>query len=432
MTGGIVLETVEERGDRGGAERLPGIAPRRDGLLVERVAVPALREEWDALLPRARTNNVFVTWDFLATWWEHFRRSREGLTLLVREPDGRPVAILPFYVEALRTRFGEARVLRNTGYGDVVNPDFLDVLVEEGREDEVADLVAPLLFDDPAWDYVEFSELDPSGSLARMARRWARTRGLEFRLEPRATCPFVPLPASFEEYLAGRNAHFRHQLRRYRRKIQRELGVSWKRVGVDLDVGTGIAHLTALHQERMEATERGGNFRKDDYRHFHRVLADRLQRSGRLYFWVLFVEGSPIATHYGFLHDGVYFGYQMGFTHRFARYSPGHYMTGVVLEKLIEEEHAREMNLLRGTDAWKYRWTDHERRTVTVRLLPDSWRARWAYLGAALSQPPILVMRFLLGRENFEEIRRCWKTALERVRPVEARSPKPRGKGGKG
>ena len=428
MTGGIVLEKVEDRESAGAAERLPGIAPRRDGLVVERVAVPALREEWDDLLSRARTNNVFVTWDFLATWWEHFRRSREGRTLLVREADGRPVAILPFYVERLRTRFGEARVLRNIGYADVVNPDFLDVLVEEGREDEVADLVAPLLFDDPSWDYVEFSELDPAGSLTRMARRWARTHGLEFRLEPRATCPYVPLPATFEEYLAGRNAHFRHQLRRYRRKIQRELGVSWKRVGVDLDVGTGIAHLTALHQERMEATDRGGNFRKDDYRHFHRVLAERLHRSGRLYFWVLFVEGSPIATHYGFLHGDVYFGYQMGFTHRFARYSPGHYMTGVVLEKLIEEEHAREMNLLRGTDAWKYRWTDRERRTVTVRLLPDSWRARWAYLGAALSQSPALVMRFLLGRENFEEIRRCWKVAREKVRPADARPAKPRGK----
>ena len=395
----------------------PGRAPG-EGLVVEEAPVPALREEWEALLPRARAGSVFVTWDFLATWWEHFRRSRRGRTLLVREPDGRPVAILPFYVERLATRFGEARVLRNVGYADVVNPDFLDVLVEQGREEEVADLVAPLLFDAPDWDFVEFSELDPEGSLPVMARRWARTRGLALLVEPRATCPYVPLPASFEEYLMGRNAHFRHQLRRYRRKIQRELGVTWKRVGVDLDVGTGIAQLAALHQERMEATARGGNFRKDDYRHFHRVLAERLARSGRLYFWVLFVEGTPIATHYGFLHDGVYFGYQMGFTPRFARYSPGHYMTGVVLEKLIEEEHAREMNLLRGTDAWKYRWTDRERRTVTVRLLPGSWRSRWAYLGAALSQSPPLVLRFLLGRENFEELRRCWKAARERVRPA--------------
>jgi CelD/BcsL family acetyltransferase involved in cellulose biosynthesis len=374
-------------------------------MIVERARIADLAEAWGALLPRARTRNAFVTWPFLATWWEQFRREREERTFVARRTaGGDPVAIVPLYVESRRTRLGRVPVLRNIGFGDVVNPDFLDALVAPGAEAEVARALAPQLAADAAWQLAEFSELAADGSLVRMVPFLAERLGTEAVVERRATCPYIPLPASYDAFLASCNPHFRQQIRRYRRVIERELAPQWKRTGEDVDVETGIELLTRLHQERMEATERGGNFRKADYADFQRAVSARLAEAGDLYFWILFLEGSPAAAHYGFLHDGVYYGYQMGFAVRYAKYSPGHYMTGVVMEKLIALG-AREMNLLRGTDAWKFRWTEKTRSTVAARVRRAGVAPALASLRAELSQSPSLVLRSLIGRDAFDEVR---------------------------
>ena len=392
-------------------------APGASGLSVELAPLPALRAEWSWLEPRARTRNVFNAWTFVDAWWEHFREGadgrapREERVFVVRNGAGQPVAIVPLYVDPRPTRFGRVRVLRNVGYGDVVNPDFLDALCIPGFEERVAAAIAPRLFGDPGWDFAQFSELAEGGSLALMAEAWSEERRALVRRETRSPCPYLPLPASFDEFMAARNPHFRQQLRRYRRKIERELGVEWRRVGRDIDVDAGMDLLARLHQARMEATGRGGNFKKDDYQRFHRALATRLAGSGELYFWVLTIEGLPGASHYGFLHDGVYYGYQMGFTPQYERWSLGHYMTGVVVEKLIEEEHAREMNLLRGRDAWKFRWTDEVRCTESITMIRPGLRSRWLHFGAALSQSPPLVLRSLIGRDAFDELRSATERA---------------------
>lgn len=380
----------------------------REELQVSLVTLDALRDEWDDLARRARTSNAFTSWTFLTTWWDHFHRGRTPRIYALRRPGGQLVGVVPLYVEERTGRLGTIRVLSNVGYGDVVNPDFLDAVVETGMEPAVADALRPVLEQDDGWDHAEMSDLAQDGSLVRIGQILADRLGWEITLTRRSQCPKITLPDSFEEFLASRNPHFRQQLRRYRRKIEKDLEVEWKRVGVDVDVGTGMHAITHLHQQRMEATDRGGNFRKDDYRAFHRDLAERMARVGKLYFWLLYSGGRPVATHYGYLSDGVYYGYQMGFAPRYHRWSPGHYMTGVVLERLIELG-AREMNLLRGDDPWKVRWTDERDQTVSMSLVAPSWTSRSSWMRANLSEPLPIALRFLMGRDSFDEIRAAWK-----------------------
>ncbi|MDQ7088886.1 MAG: GNAT family N-acetyltransferase [Acidobacteriota bacterium] len=386
----------------------------RGGLTVGLEPIAALREEWDALLERSRTRSVFMSWTFLCTWWEHFHRRRQPRVWVVRDGEGRTVAILPLYLEVRTLRLGTVRVLRNMGFGDVVNPDFLDAIVERDRECEVAPLLLAALEADTEWEYAEFSELSPGGSMLLLADQWERLGVFESRVERRARCPYITLPDSFDAFLKSCNSHFRQQLRRYRRKIERDLSVEWKQVGVDVDVAAGIEALAKLHQERMEATDRGGNFRKQDYLVFHRDLAERMVQSGQLYFWLLYVDGAPMATHFGYLDAGVYYGYQMGFSPRYHKWSPGHYMTGVVLEKLIALG-AREMNLLRGTDAWKFRWTRKSRDTQALSLIRRSRLSSWAWIRANLSAPPAIALRFALGRDAFEQLREALATFRRRM-----------------
>ncbi|UCF66452.1 MAG: GNAT family N-acetyltransferase [Acidobacteriota bacterium] len=385
-------------------------------LTVERSALPALRDVWRELITRARTRNIFVDWEFISTWWDHFRGDRAGRVYTVQDERGRVVAIVPLYVETTRLRFGCVRVLRNVGHGDVINPDFLDALVVPGLEPMVARALAPYLIADAEWEYARWSDLVDDGSLVRIARELDRVTELELQKEQRSLCPYVSLPQEFDQYLATCSSTFRHKIRQRSRKIERDLKVSWQRVGGDIGVSTGIALLTRLHQQRMESTGRGGNFRKGRYREFHRELSERLARRGKLFFWVLFTEGQPFASEYGYLDRGVFYGYQMGFDPRYRSWSPGTYMMAVTMRKLIEEEGAHEMNFLRGTDDWKFRWTDEARPTVSLTLTRPGWRSHLARLRAGLSGPPALVLRFLIGRDSFNELRSTMRRFRRQLR----------------
>lgn len=380
---------------------------RRGRLTVAVEPLAGLEREWSVLAEISPTRSFFTGYTFNRVWWDSFRRQREERIYVVRDQQREAVAILPLYRERRRTRLGRVQYLALLGTGDRANPDFLDILVRPGLEAAAGAALLGSLRAQADWDFAEFNELDPAGVLPRLLGDWSARTGGELREEVRCTCPYIPLPDDFELFLKSCNPHFRQQLRRYRRVIERDLAPQWKKVGVDLGIPEGLRILADLHQERMEGTDRGGNFRNPEYAAFHRALAEGAAQSGELSLWILFLEGRPAASHYGFLSGGVYYGYQMGFAEKYARYSPGHYVTGIVLEKLIAAR-AREMNFLRGTDRWKFRWTDQVRTTRRFVLLSPGWRGRWAFTAVSLSQSPALALRFLIGRESFDEMRRAW------------------------
>ena len=53
-----------------------------------------LREEWEALLQASAANGLFLTWEWLATWWKHFSVERE-LFVLTARASGELMAIAP-------------------------------------------------------------------------------------------------------------------------------------------------------------------------------------------------------------------------------------------------------------------------------------------------------------------------------------------------
>src|SRR6266851_5848765 len=77
--------------------------------LVDRLE--SLREEWMHLAEQGQ--NIFATWEFATTWWEHFGAGRRLLTVGCRNSGGELFAILPLYLWRRRP----LRVMRFLGNG---------------------------------------------------------------------------------------------------------------------------------------------------------------------------------------------------------------------------------------------------------------------------------------------------------------------------
>ena len=92
----------------------------------------ALRPYWDDLLEASRSNNPFLTFEWLHAWWAHLGRN-EGLRVLACWSDDRLVAVAPL----MATRaFGLFPRLEFLGTGHA-GSDYLDVVVRRGYEAEV-------------------------------------------------------------------------------------------------------------------------------------------------------------------------------------------------------------------------------------------------------------------------------------------------------
>ena len=90
----------------------------------------ALRPEWDSLLCDSASASLFLTWEWLHTWWTHLRASSQLRMLAVRA-GGELIAIAPFQM----TGNGVAHFpcLEMLGTGDA-GSDYLDLIIRRGWE----------------------------------------------------------------------------------------------------------------------------------------------------------------------------------------------------------------------------------------------------------------------------------------------------------
>jgi len=324
----------------------------------------ALGSEWDDLLARSAADTVFLTWDWLWTWWEVYGDGTRPCVALVREA-GRLVAAAPCKIEVRRHYGLTFRQLEFIGTGRAVWPDFLDFVIERGREAELAPALVDALARERGWDKLALTDMLETSPVRAPLTAALRAAGLRPRSENGTVCPYLRLPPTWAELEARLTHNFRRNHRKKRRRLDAVL-VPWR--GSE-DVAAAIAALACLHQERMESSGRGGNFGKPGYRAFHERFAGRAAGRGWLYLAFLERAGKPIAGRYGFLYRGTYYAYQCGFDPAAAEDSPGEVLLGMVMEDLIGRG-AAEFNFLRGAEPHKLHWTDQRRQTVRV----DGWR----------------------------------------------------------
>jgi CelD/BcsL family acetyltransferase involved in cellulose biosynthesis len=297
-------------------------------------------DEWTALAARAGSPFAFPEWS--AAW---FSQLGEGspLPLACRREDGSIAAILPLY------RSGPGLRLAGHGESDELGP----VCAPEDRGAAWAALRSwlteadwqTLVLDDiPA---VEHEVLGPG---TRLVRRMAS--------------PSVDLAGGFEAWLGGRSPGFRSQLRRRRRRLERDHAVAYRvcedpeRLGRDLDT------LFALHHARWGGVS--GSF-DEPRRRLHREFAAFALRRDMLRLRLLELDGRPAAALYNFSAGACEWYYQAGRDPAFDRYAVG-FLLQVHAIREAAAEGAGEYRLLRGGEPYKDRFATHSRDVVTLRL----------------------------------------------------------------
>jgi CelD/BcsL family acetyltransferase involved in cellulose biosynthesis len=309
----------------------------------------ALKPEWNELVHRSCCDTVFLTWEWLHTWWDHLGDGDLLLLGFRADDDGRLVGIAPLF----RTVADDGlSVLSLVGCRDV--SDYLDLIVEQGQEDAVYQALLDYLEGEaPAWDLLDLCNI-PQDSLSYVVlRELAEMRGYQTVVEVEDVCPIIELPASWEEYLMMLTKKQRHEVRRKLRKSDAEVDNRFVIVGPDHDLQAEMQHFVDLHQKSAPEKDQ---FMDPQMQGFFFDMAQVLQEQGWLQLVFVEMDGEKAAGLLNFDYGQSILVYNSGYDPvKFRHLSPGIIVTARSIEHAIELGRAK-FDFLRGDEVYKYRF----------------------------------------------------------------------------
>jgi CelD/BcsL family acetyltransferase involved in cellulose biosynthesis len=339
----------------------------------------ALAPEWARAAEASVDPNVFLTYEWLRTWWRHFGEpSAARLHVVLVSDEHGLVAAAPLFEDATGVGPVRAATLRQIGHDA---GDYGGILLLR-RHDEAVDALLGHLADairGRVGSAVLSRFPSDSVSLARLRAgldRQPRLAGQE-SVPHDSVCPFIDVSQGYDLVKPLRKNRVPQRLRRLGEKY--EVAFTYH-TGCDLE--QGIDWLVELHRVRW--ADRPGEFQGlladpasegfllDAIRAFDAAAPDRLR------LLTLTADSRPVAVRLDFEFCGRIYMLKNAIDPQFNEFGPGHITHARVLEDGLARGVA-EFDFLRGDHAYKRRWSNGERHLVTLTLTRPGLRGTVAW-----------------------------------------------------
>jgi CelD/BcsL family acetyltransferase involved in cellulose biosynthesis len=358
--------------------------------VADRSGFLALEREWNELVATTQ-DEPFYRHEFLRIWMTHFHPDTRLEVLTTRDRNGRLAAAFPLmktrgFVCGLPARFGVSA-------GNAHSCRF-DMLAEDGTA--AGRIFFAHLAADKSWDVVRIADV-PDGGNAWHLYRAAEAAGYPVGVWESQNSPYLSLPSTYPELLAGMSTSFKANLRRRQRRLEGMGTVGVQHV-------TGGADLQARLEEGFAIERSGWKGRKgtailqDAKTHgFYSELAHTAAARNYLSLLFLTLNGKPIAFHYGLTYGGIHYVPKLGYDEAYGECSPGLLLMEASLKDCIARG-VKGFDFLGLPGAWKTRWSRQTRRhhwlyifrdspfgqtlrTAKFRLLPAAKQVLWPWRG---------------------------------------------------
>lgn len=344
-----------------------------------------LRDRWDAAIQRSCDPSVFLTWEWLTSWWRHFGGAAAPHVVVVTNGDD---IVLGSPMMRSRVGFGPVRTeLLRTMAHDA--GDYLGAFVAPGAPDAVDLLVAHLEEQVSTNPAVAVLPRVPSDSrfLDLLRSSAAGRTTIEVHEEVLGgSCPFTDVRQEFDLRRTGKH----HKVFQRQRRLDEAYEQVEYRFHHGEDLEQGFTWLTQVHDLRWadRVDELQGLFSSDAHQAFLHDAARALDQRGWIHLLSLTADGRPVAVDLGFHFASRVLMFKGAIDPEFSAFSPGQLVTYRTFEVGMQRGDVI-FDFMRGDHGYKSRWANQERHLVTLTLTRTGWRGqldRARFRGAAYAQ----------------------------------------------
>lgn len=337
-------------------------APMAAEVIRDPQALEALSGEWSDLLAVSDQSSPSLSPTWIAAWWRVFgnQDGRELRTVAFR--DGRRlVGLAPLCARRMWSRPGVPTwrldiVPSGEREADEILSDYLSVIAERGYEQRVADSLGELLRSGGLgrWDELVMPRMSTDSVMVSLLGA-ALERAGKVYFEVTGGSPYIPLPATWDQYLARLSGSRRRLVKTSLRDFEKWSGgrsvLDVARTAEELE--TGLRVLRELHEQRWHEAGKSGAFASPWFNAFHADVMPRLLERGELELMWLSANDQPIAATYNVIWNGAVQFYQSGRRMDLPReLRPGVVLHALAIRRAIELKR-REYDFLAGGARYK-------------------------------------------------------------------------------
>jgi CelD/BcsL family acetyltransferase involved in cellulose biosynthesis len=349
----------------------------RTEVCTQREALTAVAPRWDELARLDRRDGLFRSSGWYTAWLDHVRRDASPYVVLAYH-EGQVVGIAPLCRMPYPDLGFRLNAVSSAGR-EIVSGDYLGFpALPEYRAGALHAIFNALWERREDWDLLIVGEVEEGSDLDQAAESFANSHNLPFRCQEPRICPFISLPATFDEYLAGLSSNMRYKVRRDERDILGKLGGRVEVLTQPAEVRAGLQTLVRLHVAHWNRLNEPGTLNRPGIVNFLEEMSS--DAGARLY--LLHGPKHAEAALISFVFGDTMMYYQMGWDPDsiFVPCRPGYYLLSCSIRDAIQSK-LRYFDFLRGDETYKTRFTQTFRKTHTV-LAGRTLKAQ-AYLSAS-------------------------------------------------
>jgi CelD/BcsL family acetyltransferase involved in cellulose biosynthesis len=340
-------------------------------VLADAAALMQLKPQWDALCERAGIDLLFLTHEWISSWWEGFGAGKSLHILLVK--DGlRLVGIAP--LQRVDRKLCGMRVRCLAALCNPHTPRF-DFIVDPAESAEVYRRIWNHLRADAGWDCLELAQLRADSPTLSSMGELARKDGCATGVWHGEQSPYLPLTGTFKKYFSGLGSKHRGQVHRKWNRLCERGAVRLEQIDSPERIESALDEGFCIEAAAWKAQTGTAVRSAPDAEKFYRMFAHRAAAMGALRLMFLTLDGKRIAFAYGLCYRNRFYVLKAGYDPEYSYYSPCNLLCYLQLQDGFARG-LEEYDFIGNNESWKLAWTRLVRRHDWLYIFRPRPRAR--------------------------------------------------------
>jgi CelD/BcsL family acetyltransferase involved in cellulose biosynthesis len=255
-----------------------------------------------------------------------------------------------------------------------------DLLIDAGDEAVVRALVDAILSLPGRWDVWRLVQVLDSNPLLAALDEAFRAAGATVVRRAEAPSFFLPLPSTFDAYLAARSSKFRNYLRRVEKKLAATGELAVVTAGAEIGFDEAFEALLAIEAASWKHAHGTAISAIPHQAAFYREMSRRMQGAERLHLTLLTRGGEPIAYNLGLVWRGQYAYLKTSYVESLKALGPSTVLRARLVARLIDER-LEALDFPAEPYEWEAQWTSDHRPHQSIVVYNRTLRAKayaWA------------------------------------------------------
>jgi CelD/BcsL family acetyltransferase involved in cellulose biosynthesis len=322
--------------------------------------LPELEEGWKKILDLSMSKNLFLTYEWITLWLNHFWKNKPILFLLLKNEKG-PIGLAPLLVD----REKEALVFPVNGH--TYRPNF----IFGGDHEDLLKSLFAYLREKARRPNLCLYEVELDSLLAKTLPNLAKECRIVTVFKRVSSSPLLRINTDWESFLRSKSKHFREEQKRKVSKMRKAGQVDFVKVSNPDQIQEVMRDILRIERNSWKEKEGTSFTAVPGLREFYSDVAETFAKKNCLCTYLVYFNSVPIAHLLGIAYENRYYALKTSYDESYKELSPGVFLFTHALQDIFQTG-LKELDFLGVESRWKNEIASDMRHLVNIFVYPKS------------------------------------------------------------